>query len=146
MLLVFGLMALVGIWITGILIDRWLRMLVLISLAGFALISLVLGLWSEHAAVVFGSVALWGLTFGGAATLLQTALAQAAGEQGVDIVMPINTTVWNLAIAIGGLAGGVLLNQWGASSFSWAILLLSLVALIVALRAKGHGFRSTRSR
>lgn len=79
MLLVFGLMALVGIWITGIFIDRWLRMLVLISLAGFALISLVLGLWSEHVAVVFGSVALWGLTFGGAATLLQTALAQAAG-------------------------------------------------------------------
>ncbi|WP_405153984.1 MFS transporter [Paenibacillus sp. FSL K6-0108] len=144
MLLVFGLMALVGIWITGILIDRWLRMLVLISLAGFALLSLVLGLWSEHAAVIFTSVALWGLTFGGAATLLQTSLAQAAGEQGVDIVMPINTTVWNLAIAIGGLAGGVLLNQWGASSFTWAILLLSLVALFVALRAKAHGFRSAR--
>ncbi|WP_458124150.1 MFS transporter [Paenibacillus sp. Z3-2] len=144
-LLVFGLMALVGIWVTGIFIDRWLRMLVLMSLAGFALISLVLGLWSEHVVVVFGSVALWGLTFGGAATLLQTALAQATGEQGVDLVMPINTTVWNLAIALGGMVGGVLLNQGGASSFTWAILALSLVALIVAWRAKGYGFRPSRS-
>lgn len=114
-LLVFGLMALVGIWITGMFIDRWLRVLVLVSLAGFSLISLILGLWSEHSIIVFGSVALWGLTFGGAATLLQTALAQAAGEQGVDLVMPINTTVWNLAIALGGMVGGVLLNQWGAA-------------------------------
>ncbi|OME05408.1 hypothetical protein BSK64_14435 [Paenibacillus odorifer] len=90
-LLVFRIMALVGIWVIGIFIDRWLRPLVLISLTGFALISLVLGLWSEHGTIIFISVALWGLTFGGAATLLQTALAQAAGKQGVDIVLPINT-------------------------------------------------------
>ncbi|WP_051507402.1 MFS transporter [Saccharibacillus sacchari] len=140
-LLVFGLMALVGIWITGLFIDRWLRMLVLVSLAGFSLIALILGLWSEHAMVVFGSVALWGLTFGGAATLLQTALAQATDEQGVDLVMPINTTVWNLAIALGGIIGGVLLTQWGAASFSWVILALSLVALFVAGSAKRYGFR-----
>ncbi|NMI05878.1 MFS transporter [Paenibacillus sp. SZ31] len=76
---------------------------------------------------------------------MQTALAQATGEQGVDLVMPINTTVWNLAIALGGMVGGVLLNQWGASSFNWAILVLSLVALIVAWRAKGYGFRPSRS-
>lgn len=140
-LLVFGLMALVGIWITGMFIDRWLRVLILVSLAGFSLISLILGLWSEHSIVVFGSVALWGLTFGGAATLLQTALAQAAGEQGVDLVMPINTTVWNLAIALGGMVGGVLLNQWGAASFSWVMLALLLIALFVAGSAKRHGFR-----
>ena len=140
-LLVFGLMALVGIWITGLFIDRWLRMLVLVSLAGFSLIALILGLWSEHAMVVFGSVALWGLTFGGAATLLQTALAQATDEQGVDLVMPINTTVWNLAIALGGIIGGVLLTQWGAASFSWVMLALSLVALFVAGSAKRYGFR-----
>ncbi|OAB24959.1 MFS transporter [Paenibacillus macquariensis subsp. defensor] len=145
-LLVFGIMALVGIWVIGIFIDRWLRPLVLISLTGFALISLVLGLWSEHGTIIFISVALWGLTFGGAATLLQTALAQAAGKQGVDIVMPINTTVWNLAVANGGILGGVLLNQWGTTSFPWALLLLLLLALFVAWRAKRHGFRPSQSR
>lgn len=145
-LLIFGIMALVGIWVIGIFIDRWLRPLVLISLTGFALISLVLGLWSEHGTIIFISVALWGLTFGGAATLLQTALAQAAGKQGVDIVMPINTTVWNLAIAGGGILGGVLLNQWGTTSFPWALLLLLLLALFVAWRAKRYGFRPSQSR
>ncbi|OZQ79634.1 MFS transporter [Paenibacillus odorifer] len=145
-LLIFGIMALVGIWVIGIFIDRWLRPLVLISLIGFALISLVLGLWSEHGTIIFISVALWGLTFGGAATLLQTALAQAAGKQGVDIVMPINTTVWNLAIAGGGILGGVLLNQWGTTSFPWALLLLLLLALFVAWRAIRYGFRPSQSR
>ncbi|MEK4105541.1 MFS transporter [Paenibacillus sp. FSL R10-2791] len=145
-LLIFGIMALVGIWVIGIFIDRWLRPLVLISLIGFALISLVLGLWSEHGTIIFISVALWGLTFGGAATLLQTALAQAAGKQGVNIVMPINTTVWNLAIAGGGILGGVLLNQWGTTSFPWALLLLLLLALFVAWRAKRYGFRPSQSR
>lgn len=90
--------------------------------------------------IVYWAVALWGLTFGGAATLLQTALADASGEEGVDVVMPINTTVWNLAIAGGGIAGGALLEIVGVQSFPGVLLMLLLVALIIAWSAKRHGF------
>lgn len=139
-LLVFGVAALVSIWVVGLLIDRMLRLLVLISILGFALASVVLWVGGTSAPVVYAAVALWGLTFGGAATLLQTAQAIASGEKGVDIAMPINTTVWNLAIAGGGIVGGTLLELAGVQSFSGVLLLLLLVAMIIAWSAKRHGF------
>lgn len=70
----------------------------LLSLGGIFLASLFLGIAGTNPTVVKAAVALWGLTFGGGATLLQTALADAAGE-GVDLAQALNTTVWNLPMA-----------------------------------------------
>ncbi len=139
-LLVFGIAALVSIWMVGLLIDRMLRPLVLISLLGFVLASVALWAGGTSAPVVYAAVALWGLTFGGAATLLQTAQANASGEEGVDIAMPINTTVWNLAIAGGGIVGGTLLELVGVQSFPGVLSILLLIALIIAWKAKRYGF------
>ncbi|KOR81965.1 MFS transporter [Paenibacillus solani] len=139
-LLVFGLAALVSIWVVGLLIDRMLRLLVLISLLGFALASVALWIGGASAPIVYAAVTLWGFTFGGAATLLQTAQAVASGEEGLDIAMPINTTVWNLAIAGGGIVGGTLLELVGVQSFPGVLLILLIVALIIAWSAKRHGF------
>lgn len=139
-LFVFGVAALAGIWIVGQIIDRWLRGAVLTSLAAFALISLVLGLGSHSQLVIYASIAVWGLTFGGAATLLQTALADSAGD-GADVAQSMCVTAWNLAIAGGGITGGVLLNIYGVASFPWTLLILSLVGLLVAWKARIYGFR-----
>lgn len=139
-LLIFGVAALVSIWIVGLLVDSKLRLMVLLSLFGFALVSVALWAGGTSASVVYAAIALWGLTFGGAATLLQTALADASSEEGVDIVMPINTTVWNLAIAGGGVTGGILLEHGGVQAFPRVLLILQLVALIIAWSAKRHGF------
>lgn len=143
-LLIFGLAAIVSIWIVGLLIDRKLRLLTLLSLLGFALVSAALWVGGTSVPVVYAAVALWGLTFGGAATLLQTAQANATGEEGVDIVMPINTTVWNLAIAGGGIVGGALLELIGVQSFPAVLLILLLIAWIIAWSAKRHGFPGKR--
>ena len=138
-LLTFGLTALAGIWIVGLLVDRWLRLLVLVSLGGFILASFALGLARTNPFVVYIAVALWGLTFGGAATLLQTALADAVGN-GVDLAQALNTTVWNLAIAGGGVGGGFLLATAGVGAFAWVLLGLLSLALVLAWNAKAHGF------
>lgn len=142
-LLVFGLSALLSIWLVGLLVDRWLRVLTLTSLVAFGVAALALGLGGSEAVIVYPAIAVWGLTFGGAATLLGTAAADAAGE-GVDVGQAMNTTVWNLAIAGGGLAGGLLLSHLGAWSFPWAVLVLLVPALAMAWRAKTHGFPPTR--
>lgn len=140
-LLVFGLSALVSIGIVGRLVDRCLRAAVLVSLATFALTALALGLWPASPLVVYASVAVWGLTFGGAATLLQTALADTAGD-GADVALSMNVVAWNSAIAGGGLLGGVLLQTQGAASLPWAVLALLLVGLWVACSAHSRGFPS----
>lgn len=75
-LLVFGVSSVVGIWGTGILVDRRLRVATLISLVIFAAAAIVLAIPHHSAALVLAGVTAWGLTFGGAPTLLQTALAE----------------------------------------------------------------------
>ncbi len=143
-LLIFGIAALGGIFITGKIIDTHLRKAVLLSLSIFAAVSVIFGLSTPTPAVIYAGIAVWGLTFGGAATLLQTALADAAGEY-ADVALSMNVVTWNSAIALGGLTGGMLLEHVGSQSFPWAILLLLLVALGIALRAK-QGFPAANSR
>ncbi|RFU49298.1 MFS transporter [Paraburkholderia sp. DHOC27] len=139
-LLVFGGFAIAGIWITGVFIDRWLRVLVLASLATFAIASAALGIDGRSAVVLYLAVAAWGLTFGGAATLLQTASADAAGDN-ADTAQSMIVTVWNGAIAGGGVIGGVLLDTTGVDAMAWVLLALLLVALYIAWRSCAHAFK-----
>ncbi|MCF5546241.1 MFS transporter [Pseudomonas salomonii] len=142
-LLVFGIAALLGIWLTAKLVEPLLRKTVLASLVAFAAVTLVFGFVGSVPQVVCLGVAVWGLSFGGAATLLQTALADAAGE-GADVALSLNVVAWNSAIAASGVVGGVLLETWGVASFPWAMALLLLVALVIACTAHAHGFKPGR--
>ncbi|MGA2248923.1 MAG: MFS transporter [Verrucomicrobiota bacterium] len=132
-LLVFGLAALVGIWITGVLVDRWLRALILASGLVFAGAALALGLAGSDPAVVLVSIAAWGIAFGGCATLFQTALAIAAGD-GADVAQSLLVVTWNCAISGGGVIGGILLNRAGVASFPWTLLPLLFISIVVAAR------------
>jgi predicted MFS family arabinose efflux permease len=136
-LMLFGLSALAGIGLVGLLVDHHLRRLVVLSLAGFALATLLLGQASPWA--IYLSVALWGVTYGGAPTLLQTACADAAGEGG-DVAQSMLVTVWNSAIALGGIVGGLLLAGVGVEAFGSVVLALVAIALLVVLAARRSGF------
>lgn len=137
-LLVFGVAALCGIFITGKIIDNHLRKAVLLSLFVFALVSLIFGLDAKNPTIIYIGIAVWGLTFGGAATLLQTALANAAGEH-ADVALSMNVVTWNSAIALGGITGGLLLGHYGAGSFPWALLVLLFIAIAIVSRSQ-YGF------
>ena len=143
-LLVFGAAALLGIWITGRVVDRHLRRAVLASLGVFALVTLLFGLFASLPLAIFVGVGAWGATFGGAATLLQTALADTAGE-GADVALSMNVVTWNSAIAGAGLLGGVLLDRVGVASLPWAALALVLVGLVIACAARTRGFPVRRA-
>ncbi|NWC71173.1 MFS transporter [Pseudomonas sp. P7758] len=139
-LLVFGIAALLGIWVTARLVDVALRKTVLVSLAGFAATCLAFGFLAQVPGVIYLGVAVWGLSFGGAATLLQTALADAAGD-GADVALSLNVVAWNSAIAGSGVVGGVLLDTWGVASFPWAMLVLLAVGFAIVWCARLHGFK-----
>lgn len=138
-LLVFGVAALGGIALTGRLVDHALRTAVLISLAVFAAVCLAFIIGVHSPAVIWGGVSVWGLTFGGAATLLQTALADSA-QEGADVALSMNVVAWNSAIAGGGLLGGILLNLWGAVSFPWVMMSILICGFGIAWHARSHGF------
>jgi predicted MFS family arabinose efflux permease len=140
-LLVFGVASVIGIWGTGVLVDRRLRGVTLLSLAAFAGAALLLAISHGSPVLVLTGVAIWGLTFGGAPTLLQTALADSAGEH-ADVAQSILVTVFNLAVAGGGLVGGLVVDRAGATSLPWILLPLAILALVTTWQTKGHGFRT----
>lgn len=138
-LLVFGVASLLGIWVIGVFVDRYLRLLTLISTVLFALSAFVLGVMNDMPAAVYMAVAVWGLSFGGAATLFQTAIARNAGDA-ADVAQSMLVTAWNLAIAGGGIVGGILLDSLGSTAFSPAVVVLLLSALTVIWAARLHSF------
>ncbi|MCA6941098.1 MFS transporter [Pectobacterium polaris] len=142
-LLVFGVTSLLGIWIVGVLIDRYLRALTLACSALFCLSVLALGVAGDVLAVVYSAVAVWGLAFGGAATLFQTALVRTA-KGGTDVAQSMLVTAWNVAIAGGGIIGGVLLERLGVAAFSPVLLVLLLITFVVVWSARQHGFPTAR--
>lgn len=143
-LFVFGIAALAGIWVIGMLIDRWLRELVIASTVLFAAAALVLGVGSASPTVVYACIAAWGLAYGGTATLFQTASAKAAGSV-ADIAQSIVVTVWNIAIAGGGIVGGIVLHSYNVMVFPWLCLGLLVLALLVVLNARAAGFPAAGS-
>ncbi|WP_258393730.1 MFS transporter [Lonsdalea populi] len=142
-LLVFGVTSLLGIWIVGVLLERHLRALTLASTVVFGLSALALGVAGDVPFVVYAAVAAWGLAFGGAATLFQTALAKTAAKHGdgaADVAQSMLVTAWNTAIAGGGIVGGVLLERLGVGAFAPALLVLLAATLVVVWAARRHGF------
>ncbi len=138
-LLAFGISSLIGIWVVGRWVDRMLRLMVLASIGSFALTAVLLSIAGEQSIAVYLGAVVWGLGFGGAGAMMQTASADAAGD-GVDLAQAMVTTAWNLAIAAGGAIGGALLTQGGTSMLPPTVAILALLAFVIALAARRYAF------
>ncbi|PZU83501.1 MAG: MFS transporter [Shinella sp.] len=132
-LLVFGLAGLVGIGLTGALIDRWLRTSTFAGIGLFLIASFILATADGAPLAVYGAALIWGLGFGGAATLFQTASAHAAGPA-ADVAQAMIVTAWNIEIAGGAILGGVILGNAGAGGLPFAGMALLVCAAGSALR------------
>lgn len=128
LLLAFGVAAIAGIGIAGWGVDRHLRTLVWAAVIGFIVPVLALLLWPGDATALLLATILWGVAFGAVPTLFQTALARRAGAA-ADLAQSMLVTGWNLAIAAGGVAGGVLLQAGGPNQLGWLSLLLLAVSV-----------------
>jgi predicted MFS family arabinose efflux permease len=144
-LLVFGGASLIGIWAVGAHIDRRLRALTVASTLLVGAAAVLLAGYAGTEPLVWSAAALWGLGWGGAPTLLQTAVAEAGGEQ-ADAAQAMLVTLWNAAMAGGGAVGGVLLGLFGATAFPWTVLVLLVPVLAVVVGARAHGFPGATAR
>ncbi|MFI2118268.1 MFS transporter [Streptomyces rubiginosohelvolus] len=142
-LLAFGAASLASIWITGVLIHDRLRGLTVAGALLVAVAAALLAVASDTTALVYVAAVLWGLGWGGVPTLLQTAVGDAGGES-ADAAQAMLVTLWNAAMAAGGLVGGLLLDTFGSTSFPWTVLLLLLPVIAVVLYARGAGFPARR--
>jgi len=141
-LLVFGAACLVSIWFTGRHIDAHLRSLALLAAALFVVANFLFILIQPQA-LIWVAAALWGLGWGGAPTLLQTAGGQAGmrhSADAADTTQAILVTLWNAAMAAGGILGGLLLSALGAVAIPAVATILGLLSLMVIVRGSRHAF------
>ncbi|MEW2514228.1 MFS transporter [Streptomyces sp. NPDC046870] len=142
-LLAFGVASLLGVWVVGARIQYRLRSLTIAGTVLVAVAAAWLGVLGDGGAPVYAAAALWGLGWGGLPTLLQTAVGDAGGDR-ADAAQAMLVTLWNVAMAGGGVLGGVLLDAAGSGSLPWTVLVLLLPVLAVVLAARTHGFPSRR--
>lgn len=138
-LLVFGVAAMLGVWIVGAQVDRRLRTLMVASTVLVAVAAAILATVADQPALVYVAATLWGLGWGGVPALLQAAVQSTAGGA-ADAAQAMLVTLWNAATAGGGLVGGALLNLFGALAFPWSVLALLGPTLVIVLAARAHGF------
>jgi predicted MFS family arabinose efflux permease len=139
-LLAFGCGAVAGIWVTGALIDRYLRPVLLCATALIAAAMLLLAGCTDHPVAAVCAIGLWGLGFGGAPTLIQTALIAAAGPDNAELVSSLQTTAYNAAIGAGSLLGGVALGMASASVLPLAAFCLTGAALLTVVAGRRRAF------
>ncbi|KQQ21205.1 MFS transporter [Rathayibacter sp. Leaf299] len=129
-LLVYGVSSIVGVAITAAVIDRYPRALLHLSLAVFVLAGLILMVGrGAPAAVVVASI-LWGITFGGAAPQLQSALSR-SGRENSDVANSFLPVAFNLAIFSAGVLGAVLLERFDTLVLAGLMAVLGAIALVI---------------
>lgn len=62
------------------------------------------------------------------------------GQQASYIAQSMIVTVWNAAIAGGGIVGGLLLDHLGTTVIPWAATVFLLCALMIVVVGSGSGF------
>ncbi|MDQ0790786.1 MFS transporter [Streptomyces sp. B3I8] len=142
-LIVFGLAALAGIWITGLFIDRALRTLTLASVTLFAVAGAVLMAIQGSLIAALVAIVVWGIAFGGAATHLQTAMSEATGEN-ADVGNSMLTTSFNLAIFGGSALGALVIEDVGAAMLPAGVIALALLALVIVSCGRRAAFPRDR--
>ncbi|MFE4695603.1 MFS transporter [Streptomyces sp. NPDC056738] len=141
-LLAFGIACLVSIWYTGRLIDGRPRELALTAATLFTLATAAFAVTTAQA-VVWVAAVMWGLGWGAAPTLLQTAAGHAGTRRSpavADTAQAILVTLWNAAMALGGIIGGLLLQRVDVTADATAAAVLGALSLAVIALARRHAF------
>jgi predicted MFS family arabinose efflux permease len=140
-LVTFGAAAIAGIAITGAVIDRGLRRLVLLSLGSFIVAGAIFIVGYGSLALILVAIVLWGIAFGGAAAQLQTAISAASGEN-ADVANSMLGVAFNLAIFAAGVAGAVVISSFDGLVLPAALVGLAAVALAIAVAGRRTAFPS----
>ncbi len=134
LLFAYGAAGAIGLVVAGMFGDRYPRFLVALLVAGVGLSVAALAVFGPGStpAVVAGLVA-WSTCFGGLPSLFQTRMLHAASLRMRDTASAWLTIAFNLAIGLGALVGGGLLDTLGIASLPWAEVALIALALAFVL-------------
>ncbi len=134
LLFLFGGAGALGLVLAGLVSDRYPRAGLILATTLVMLSVFVLALFSSSSVVVIVALVVWGVAFGGLPAMLQTRMLHAASARLRDLAAALFTTSFNLAIGLGALLGGILLDQIDLSVLPFvdvAILCVGIVLMIL---------------
>lgn len=115
LLLAYGLGIVAGNLVAGPLADRSLRVAVFVFPVVLGAAMIAFAVLEGEAVLLFVAVALWGAGFGALPTVIGTWLARAEPER-LESVGGLQTAVFQVAIALGALVGGLLVDGAGVQT------------------------------
>ena len=130
LLFAYGVAGIAGNFLAGGAAARRPRATLLVITLGLLATLALLPWLGDLRAAAAALLLLWGLSYGGVSVALQTWVMQAA-RGAVEAATSLFVGVFNLAIALGALAGGVSVDHWGLP----ATLLAAAACMLAALAA-----------
>lgn len=122
-----------GLVTAGVLGDRWPRASLVGSVALMAFSVLVAGLAAASPIVAILAITVLGFAFGGVPALMQARMLHAASPRLRDVGAAGFTTSFNLSIAVGAFAGGIVLDRVGVGALPFVEAALGLVSVALIL-------------
>ncbi|MCW3674616.1 MFS transporter [Burkholderia cenocepacia] len=138
LLLLFGLVAVAGNFVGGAVAARNLHGTILVNVALFLAAIGTMGVFCRHPAAVVASLLAWALSWGMAPVTTQLWLASET-RHAPEAAQSINTSLFQLAITLGSLAGGMAVDHIGVHASVWvgeAILVLAAMAAAATIAAR----------
>lgn len=131
-LLGFGIASVIGNFVGGRLADANVRMALAVTGALMAFSALVLVLWGAQSGIAFALVTLWGFAFGMAPVVLPTNMSRGA-EDALEAAGSLMVVSFQVAISIGALFGGYVVDHYGASAPLTLTGILAASTVVLAL-------------
>ncbi|GHJ49149.1 MFS transporter [Catellatospora sp. TT07R-123] len=142
-LLGYGVAGAVGLFVTGLLIDKRPRVAMLggaVLLTG-ALALMAVGRGSVPLAVIGACLA--GMALNSQALGVQAATLRAAPAGATDTASALNASAFNIGIGGGALAGGLVLDSFGVAALPLVAAVLTGIGLVGVAAGRRNGFPAT---
>ncbi|MBD0671402.1 MFS transporter [Streptomyces sp. CBMA156] len=134
-LLVYGLAGVAGNFTLGPLSGRRPRTAVAVALAGVTLAAVLLPYATGGVVTVLLVLVLWGVSYGGVSVSTQT-WVRIADPAGIEASAAVWAGVFNASIALGSLAGGLVVDRAGNHAVLFTAAGLAAVGLLIALLSR----------
>jgi predicted MFS family arabinose efflux permease len=132
-LFLYGGAGAIGVVLAGLLVDRFPRLALAVSLVGISVAVLVVGLFPTNPWVVLPALVAWSIAFGGIPSMVQTRMLHTASARLRDVASAYQTTAFNIGIGGGALIGGIILDVWSITALPFVDIAITLAALVVLL-------------
>ncbi|TQM37911.1 MFS transporter [Pseudonocardia cypriaca] len=140
LLLGFGAAGIVGNFVAGVAVSRRLRRTVLGIVVALALVLALNALVGTGTVGGIALLLLWGLAYGGVSVSLQSWMISAA-PRAVEAATALWVSVFNLAIGLGALVGGLVVDHTALVGVLWLAAALFLLAAVAVRAGAGGGER-----